>query len=453
MIASKPSPELSYNQRMDSKIRDVLLNFECQPILFIGSGIPRRYFNAPTWMDLLKIIMSEIPSCNGKFEYYNQKHSGDPIAIGSELSNLVFEWAWGDGKKFFSEELFLKGVNKDCFIKFLVCNYLKKITPESKNESLISNKEISALSSIRPHAIITTNYDLFLEVIFEGYVPITGQTIIRYNTNSFGEIFHIHGDISDPESIVLTSSDYHDWQEKKKYISAKLLTYFAEHPVFIFGYGLGDQNVKEILRDIGELVADENGLIENVYQIIWKQDLPKNPPEQSVFTVDGKEFRINAIYATNFQWIFEALKSQSALTSINPKLVRALAARTMKLIRHDIPSGSVEVDYDILERVANQDTELPKLLGIAITSTPNQTHPLTISQVATRLGFSHWSKANTLINKIKEEKGIDLRSSDNKFHCQIKTGAGKNSTVRKWSFISIDLLRKVANGEPYEVEL
>ncbi|GHF48391.1 hypothetical protein GCM10017056_19920 [Seohaeicola zhoushanensis] len=394
-----------------------------------------------------------IPGQEGKFEYYNQKHEADPVAIGSELSGLVFEWAWGSGRQNFPKELFAQGKSKDCFLKYLVCDYLKGLTPATVNAFPHAQKEIMALSAIRPHAIITTNYDMSLEAIFDGYVPVTGQTIIRYNTNSFGEIFHIHGDVSDPASIVLTQADYQNWQQKKKYISAKLLTYFAEHPVFIFGYKLGDPNVKGILRDIGELVADESGLIENVYQVFWSSELPRNPSEQSVFSVDGKEFRVNAIHANSFQWIFEALKSQSALTSINPKLVRALAARTMKLVRHDIPSGKVEADYDVLERVADQDAELPKLLGIALATNPNQTHPLTISQVATRLGYKHWSGANKLVNRIKDEKGVDLRSSDNVYHCQIKTGPGKNSKVRKWSLASIDLFKKVMDGEDYSVEL
>jgi hypothetical protein len=453
LLEAKSAPSLSYYQRMDARIRDVLLEFECQPILFVGNGLSMRYFRAPAWMDLLEAVLSKVPEHSDKFEYFKQKHSGDPVSIGTEIGELIFEWAWSKGKETFPPELFSNGQRKDCFLKYLACKHLEEITPNSKEDFSRFPKEIAALSAIRPHSIITTNYDLSLEAIFEGYVPITGQTIIRYNTNSFGEIFHIHGDVSDSSSIVLTKDDYDQWNEKKKYVSAKLLTYFAEHPVFIFGYGLGDQNVKEILRDIGELVADETGLIENVYQIIWTQDLPKNPPEQTVFSVNSREFRINAIYATEFQWIFEALKSQSALTSINPKLVRALAARTMKLIRHDIPSGRVEVDYDILERVADQDTELPKLLGIAVTSNPNQTHPLTISQVATRLGFTHWSGANKLVNRIKEEKGIDLRSSDNAFHCQIKTGPGKNSKVRKWSLSSVDLLKKVLLNEEYEVAI
>lgn len=443
----------SYAQRMDTAIRDLLLEFECQPILFIGSGLPRRYFDAPSWLELLHKVISYVPGYADKFEYYIQKHSGDAVAIGSELSDIIFEWAWTGGKSEFPEELFTDGAKKDCFIKYLACKIILEITPKSANDFPNLNKEIEALAAIRPHAIITTNYDLSLEVIFEGYETVTGQTIIRYNTNSFGEIYHIHGDIGNSSTIVLTKQDYDEWAEKKKYVSAKLLTYFAEHPVFILGYGLGDQNVKEILRDIGEIVTEDGGLIKNVYQIFWTQDVPKNPTEQAVFSVDNKEYRVNAIYTDSFQWLFEALKSQSALTSVNPKLVRALAARTMKLIRHDIPSGSVEVDYDVLERVSNNEDELPKLLGIAATSNPNQTHPLAISQVAARLGFTHWSGANKLVKQIIEEKGVDLRSTDNSYHCQLKTGPGKNSKVRKWSLRSVDLLQRVMDGNDYEVEL
>ncbi|MCP1237815.1 SIR2 family protein [Gluconobacter kondonii] len=444
--------EQSYKYKMDSKIRDVLIDFECQPILFIGSGLSRRYFNAPTWLNLLENVLDEIPKFNGKFEYYNQKYSGDAIDIGTELADLIFEWAWQDGREKFPSDLFLPGTKKECFLKYLICDHINKITPKSI-EDFLFNKEITSLSNIRPHAIITTNYDLSLEIIFDGYVTITGQTIIKYNTNSFGEIFHIHGDINDSPSIVLTKTDYDDWDKKKKYISAKLLTYFAEHPIFIFGYSLNDPNIKEILKDIGEIVADDSGLIENVYQIIWKSELPKSPPEQSVFTVNGTQIRINAIYVTDFQWIFDALKSRSALTSINPKLIRALAARTMKLIRHDIPSGSVQVDYDVLERVSKEDIELPKLLGISIMSNPNQTHPLTISQVATRLGFNHWSGVNKLLKKINLEKGIDLKSSDNKFHCKIKTGESKNSKTSKWSLTTIDLLKDIMNGNKYDIDV
>ncbi|OWZ89217.1 SIR2 family protein [Sinorhizobium sp. LM21] len=444
---------MSYRQKADAAVRDLLLEFECQPILFVGSGISRRYFGAPNWHELLKVLFQKIPGGSDTYEYLRQKHDDDPIAIGSVLSDMVFEWAWKQARAEFPEEFFSTKVGKDSFLKHLACKHIEAITPKvTEIADTHLQKELEALADIKPHAIITTNYDLFLEQVFDGYEPITGQTILRYNTNSFGEIFHIHGDISNPTSIVLTQRDYAEWSEKKKYVSAKLLTYFAEHPVFIFGYGLGDPNVKAILRDIGELVADENGLIPNVYQVVWHPSLSdKHPPDQAVFAVDGREFRIRAIHTSDFEWIFKALKSQSALSSINPKLVRALAARTMKLIRHDIPSGSVQVDYDVLERVAGEKDYLPKLLGITIVDNPNQSHPYTLTQLSQRLGLPNWQAANHLLNRIKEEKAIDLRSTDNRYHCKIKTGNKASSMARKWSHEGVDLLKKVLNNEDYEI--
>ncbi len=142
---------------------------------------------------------------------------------------------------------------------------------------------------------------MFLEVILEGYESIRGQTILKYNTNSFGEIYHIHGDIADPSSIVFSQKDYDEWQQKKKYVSAKLLTYFAEHPIFIFGYGLHDPNVLSILNDIGEILANDEGLIQNVYQVIWhSKDAPINPSKEIAFLHNDKQYRLNAIHTKEF---------------------------------------------------------------------------------------------------------------------------------------------------------
>lgn len=450
----KPDTNASYKHKVDAAIRDLIMEYECQPILFIGSGLSRRYFGAPSWRDLLKKVFENLSIKGESFEYYCQKNDNNMILVGTDIANVIFEWAWKEGKTQFPDEFFSESTEKDTFLKYLVCEYLKNITisPDNVNESL--RGEVSAMSNIKPHAIITTNYDLFLENVFDGYEPITGQTILRYNTNSFGEIFHIHGDISRPDSIVLTQRDFDEWSDRKKYISAKLLTYFAEHPVFIMGYGLGDPNIKEILRDISELVPSKDGLIENIYQVVWKNEMTEaNPPEQAVFQVEGKEYRTMAIHTSNLEWVFEALRSQSALTSINPKLVRALAARTMKLVRHDIPTGSVDVDYDLLERVAVDNDELPKLLGITSAENPNHSHPYTLTQVAKRLGFNHWQPVHKIILRIVDEKGVDLRSTDNKYHCRIKIGNKKTSAARKWSHEAVDLFRRVEKDEPYELNI
>lgn len=53
--------------------------------------------------------------------------------------------------------------------------------------------EISALRQIKPHAIITTNYDQMIEVLFPDLQPIIGQQILKGQQVSIGEIFKIHG--------------------------------------------------------------------------------------------------------------------------------------------------------------------------------------------------------------------------------------------------------------------
>jgi hypothetical protein len=111
----------------------------------------------------------------------------------------------------------------------------------------------------------------------------------------------------------------------------------------------------------------------------------------------------------------------------------------------------VEVNYETLEKVADEKDFLPTLLGITVVDNPNQSHPLTITQLAGRLGLTHWQPLNKLIHRIKAEKGIDLRSSDNRYHCRIKTGTKASSMARKWSHEAVNLFRKVMAGEEYEV--
>lgn len=77
----------------------------------------------------------------------------------------------------------------------------------------------------------------------------------------------IHGSSKEPESIIITNEDYVEFYKRKKYISAKLLTYFVEHPLFFIGYSINDENIKAILSDIDEIIAPNNALIPNIYLV------------------------------------------------------------------------------------------------------------------------------------------------------------------------------------------
>jgi hypothetical protein len=94
--------------------------------------------------------------------------------------------------------------------------------------------EVAALQRIRPHAVVTTNYDQFLELVFPEYHPIIGQQIIQGASLCIGEIFKIHGCVSDPNSLVFTRTDYNEFTKKKKYLrvgpkSSSTQTKLSEH--------------------------------------------------------------------------------------------------------------------------------------------------------------------------------------------------------------------------------
>lgn len=106
--------------------------------------------------------------------------------------------------------------------------------------------------------IITTNYDEVLEDVFKEFSVLIGQdSLLVANSLNIFEIFKIHGCCSKPDSIVLTEKDYNDFDKKLKYLSAKLLTIFVEHPIIFIGYGMGDVNIRNIFCEIAECLTSE----------------------------------------------------------------------------------------------------------------------------------------------------------------------------------------------------
>lgn len=436
---------------ISSTIESLLENFDCQPVLFMGSGMARRYIGTPDWEGVLRAMLAKIPTNSTSYEYLSQKNDNNLIVIGSDISEMIFEWAWKDGKSEFPEDLFLHP-SKSIFLKYLLSEMLLESTPDELGEEY--SEEYEALKAIRPHAVITTNYDTMIEALLPGYEAIIGKQVLRYNLNAYGEVYHIHGSVINPETIIINKDDYNKWNKESKYFAAKLLTYFAEHPVIIFGYSLTDPNVKTVLQDIGAIVADETGLIGNVLQVIYDEKIDGDAIQTEIaIPVDGRQFRIKALQTNSLLDVFNALTARHELKDVNPALVRALAARAMKLTRSDIPSGNIEVNYQTLEGIVDKDDALPTLLGITQADDVNKSHPYTLSTVGEKLGFPSWNGANKLLEKIKDVTGIDLKSSDNRYHCAIKVGKKDSSISRKYSEELVTLLKKVRDNEKFKLRM
>lgn len=451
----------NHEEYIDDRINtilDIVYEMKCQPILFVGSGLSIRYFDGPNWENLLEEMAKRCPTVDQDIEYYFQGDKELP-EIGGILADAYYEWAWGKGKKKFPDELRDRDYPSDIFLKYSVAEYLKEETPDDIDE--IQNEqhrhEIKSLQKIQPHAIITTNYDPLLEVIFPDYEPVVGEKILRSDYQSVGEILKIHGSVTDPSSIVLTDGDYAIWEEKKKYLSAKLLTFFAEHPVLITGYDVGDSNVKRILADIDEILSPEGSIIQNLFFLQWQSDLSKLAGfsrEHQTPTVDGKSIRMNLIQAESFGWVFDAFSTGGNIEGVNLKLLRTLMANTYDIIKTKAPRKEIEINYESLSRAVDSGESFGTVFGVTTHDSPmdfNIVYRYRLTSVADELGWDTWHYANQLIEQIEQEKGVNIKESDNQYHMDI--AFDREEPQHRYSDAAVDLLQKVRAGEDYKLDL
>lgn len=448
----------SYIQERKENIKSNVNEMNCQPILFVGSGLSMRYFDGPSWESLLDEMADNCPEMSKSIDYYIQRGDTYP-EIGTKLAEAYYDWAWGSGEDRFPDELRSRDYPSDIYLKYKISEYLKIITPDSI-DNISENRlkeEIDLLQSIQPHTVITTNYDPLLELIFPDYQPIIGEEILRTDYQSIGEILKIHGCVSEPESLVLTEEDYEEWINKRKYLSAKLLTYFAEHPVLITGYSASDNNIQRLLSDIDEILSPEDELVDNIYFLDWQEDISSInvfEREKRIPTIKDNSIRVNYIQSQSFDWIFNSFSQGGNIDGVDLKLLRTVMANTYDIIKTKAPREEIEINYQSLERAANSGESFGTLFGVSTLDEPEDINILyryRLSDVAEELGYDTWHYANQHIEEIENERGVNIKQSDNQYHMDI--AFNRDQPEHRYSDAAIELLKKVKQGEDYELDI
>ena len=261
------------------------------PVLFVGSGLSRRYYGTPDWNELLEKI-----ACEVGVDKEEMKKWGGYEKRATELEYHCFAK---------EKPLYVEGEDR----RYPLRKIIEKIITE--RSTVFENKamEVNALASIIPTAIITTNYDELLEETFgKKYNVCIGQDIIwsRADNNS-KTIYKIHGSVSKPSSIVITQEDYDNFMASSKYLYAKLMTLFWENPIVFMGYGIGDDNVKNVLDTILDVMTEEQK--KEFEQRIWVLARAKNNKESFEETelstgknkVKIKKFCLDASYSKFYE--------------------------------------------------------------------------------------------------------------------------------------------------------
>lgn len=346
-------------------LADVTKKFPSSPFLFIGSGMSRRYINLPDWKGLLQEMTKKINSDDFAYNYYENKANSEDLKYGlmpkiAELIQHDFDNKWFTDPTIRSESQIVKDQVKQGVSPFKaeIANYIKNNTAINSEYQNEINQLISA-SKKSIAGVITTNYDSFLEDHFIDYKKYVGQNQLIFSAiQGVAEIYKIHGSIEEPNSIVINSSDYAEFNRKSAYLAAKLMTIFLEYPIIFMGYSINDRNILDIIHSIVDCLNEEqlNQLCDRF--VFIEYDSSKTEPEIAQYTlmIDTYPLLMTRIITADFLPIYEELLKRKSKLPV--KLLRLFKQEIYNFAINSKATSKIQVtDFDD-ERVSDDDLVL-----------------------------------------------------------------------------------------------
>ena len=310
-------------------IQDIVSHFNTIPFLFVGSGITRRYYNLPDWKGLLTEFASRVNSDRFAYRAYESKAQqlGSTQGVMPKIATLIqqdFDTKWYSTPTMRTNESFvLNAVERGCSpFKAEIAWYLKEKSvalPEYKDEI----QKLKNISKKNLAGIITTNYDLFFEKLFDDYTPYVGQDQLVFSAiQGIAEIYKIHGSVSLPETLIINERDYEVFNDKSKYLAAKLMTIFMEYPIIYIGYSLTDQDIQKILNDILICLPKDKAdrLQERFVFVDYKPGMTGYTVSSYAMAIGSQIFSMTRLALSDFGILYDALAAKQA--SVPVKLLR-----------------------------------------------------------------------------------------------------------------------------------
>lgn len=337
------------------QLSEFFVGMRNHPILFLGTGFSLRYLKKSySWIDLLKKISFDLHGNERKFLdlmdscYIGGKLSLEKVAekLETEFNELVStDTNFDEVNNIFYENM-ANGKRYSRF-KIYICQLLADIA--QKEEML---PELAELIKARKNigSILTTNYDLYAEYLFK-FSPLIGNNILL--SNPYGSVYKIHGCVSDPSSMVITSNDYDLFNQKYELIKAQMLSLFMHNPVVFIGYSLGDENIRSILKTIFSYVdpnSDEAKKIQNNFLLV-EYDSANMSTEVAKHDIDVEDIgiiRINKVNTDNYSAIYKEISNLVLHVS-------AMEIRKVQSVYHEILKGEQGISVTITEDIDDLD--------------------------------------------------------------------------------------------------
>lgn len=191
-----------------------------QIILFLGAGISvstKDHIGFPSGWELASLM-------SNKFLSRDVKECESLAEIGQQI-------VWSHGGSRASLQDYLKGIFEN-----------PKVKPNNAHYMLT-----------KLHLpMVTTNYDRLIENAFAikqiELSTTIGETDLLKNRGD--QLFKIHGCISNPESCIITESDYYFWMNNDSQVKDLLKAWFVMNHVVFIGYSVSDINFRSLLLEL-----------------------------------------------------------------------------------------------------------------------------------------------------------------------------------------------------------
>jgi hypothetical protein len=351
------------------KVKEFISGYRNHPVLFLGAGVSLRYLNnSYTWDGLLRHISKEL---KGNSEYYLDIKASCEVDVGydflkiaslieNDFNNLLL--ADRNGKFKDVNDTFYENMEKDINhsrFKIYISNLLGDV--DLKDEM---KDEISELKKIRKNiaSIITTNYDRFVEETFE-FQPLIGNDILL--SNPYGSVYKIHGCVTNPLKIIITEQDYDKFDSKYELIRAQLLSIFIHNPIVFMGYGIGDENIKSLLKTIFTYVEpnsdDANKIRDNFLLVEYEEGSSSHDICEHDIDLEGfSTIRINKIKTDDFKEVY------SAISDLTLPISAMDIRKVQNVVKEIYAGGSIKVNItEDLDSLNNND----KIIAIGSSKT------------------------------------------------------------------------------------
>jgi hypothetical protein len=213
---------------------------------------------------------------------------------------------------------------------------------------------------------------------------------------AFCPVLRIHGCATQPNSLILTDTDYEEFESKNAYLAAKLITLFVEHPIVFLGYSISDPNISSLLRAISLCIGKDN--IEKLRKnLIFVQRLGDNEVpsvSDTYLTIDGVQIPLILVKTNDLNPIYEAVNVSKR--KIPARILRFCKEQMYELVQSVDPEEKIcVVDIDEIE---NKD-DIEFLVGVGVISEHNE--------LVSEIGYSSIQAQDLITDLLYENKGYD----------------------------------------------